>query len=212
LTSAIGTSSTDAPLEGAPRVTRRRKVARAVTEASGPAVCAMAALLVVAIQAAGSGAGAAWGGLAAIFVAGVPMGYIVHGVKAGRWSDHHVDSREQRAVPLLVAAGSVALGIALLLVVHAPRELVALVAAMLAGLLVVLTITHWWKVSIHTAVAGGVLGIMLVLFGPWALAGLPLLAAVGWSRMVLDAHSRAQVVVGALAGFTVACALFPALR
>lgn len=191
---------------------RRYTAARLLTEVSGPAVCAIAGLLVVAIRTAGNGAGAAWGGLASIFVAGLPMGFIVRGVKSGRWNDHHVGEREKRAIPLLVAVASVALGALLLVLVHAPRELVALVVAMLVGLLVVLTITQWWKVSIHAAVAGGLLATMFVLFGAWAIIGLPLLIGVAWSRTVLDAHTWAQVTVGSLTGFAVAVSLFPLLR
>lgn len=166
---------------------RRTAVARVITEISGPAICAVTGLLVVAIRNAGSGAGAAWGGFAALFVAGIPMGYIAKGVKAGKWSDHHVNDRAKRAVPLLIALSSVAVCAALLAAVNAPQELLALVLAMLAGLVVVLAVTHWWKVSIHAAVASGLLGIFVILFGPWALLGLPLLAAVAWSRTVLDA-------------------------
>jgi membrane-associated phospholipid phosphatase len=191
---------------------RRLTVARIITEVSGPAVCAVTGLLVVAIRNAGSGVGAAWGGFAALFVAGIPMGYIAKGVKAGKWSDHHVADRTKRAVPLLIALASVAVCAALLAAVDAPQELVALVLAMLAGLAVVLAVTHWWKVSIHAAVAGGLLGIFVILFGPWALLGLPMLAAVAWSRTVLDAHTWPQVAVGALLGAAVAAAVFPPLR
>jgi membrane-associated phospholipid phosphatase len=190
----------------------RMATARVVTELSGPAICAVAGLLVVAIRNAGNGAGAAWGGFAAIFVAGIPMAFIARGVKHGRWSDHHVSDRAQRAVPLLVALGSVAAAALLLAIVRAPRELIALVIAMLVGLLVVLIVTRWWKVSIHAAVAGGLLAIFVVLFGPWALLGLVPLAAVAWSRTVLDAHTWPQVIVGAALGALVAVSLFPVLR
>jgi membrane-associated phospholipid phosphatase len=190
----------------------RRRIARVITELSGPAICAVTGLMVVAIRNAGSGAGAAWGGFAPLFVAGIPMAYIVKGVKAGRWSDHHVEDRTQRAIPLAVAFVSLAACAALLAAVDAPRELIALVLAMLAGLAVVLTVTHWWKVSIHSAVAGGLLATFVVLFGPWALLGLPVLAAVAWSRTVLDAHTWPQVIVGALLGAAVAASTFPLFR
>lgn len=192
--------------------TSRTTVARVITELSGPAICAVAGLLVVAIRSAGNGAGAAWGGFAAIFVAGIPMAFIARGVKNGRWSDHHVNDRAQRAVPLLVALVSVAAAVVLLIIVQAPRELVALVVAMLVGLLVVLVVTRWWKVSIHAAVAGGLLGIFVILFGPWALVGIVPLAAVAWSRTVLDAHTWPQALVGAALGAAVAVTLFPVLR
>ena len=140
------------------------------------------------------------------------MAYIVKGVKAGRWADHHIERREQRAIPLLVAIGSVATASALLIAVHAPRELIALVIAQLAGLIIVLVITRFWKISIHSATAGGLLGILLVLYGPWTLIGLTLLAVIAWSRIVLDAHTWAQVTVGAILGFAVATTLFQLLR
>jgi hypothetical protein len=197
------------------RTARRRRstvlVARVVTEASSPTVCAILALFVVAVHTSGSGAGAAWGGFAAVLVAGVPMGYITKGVRAGKWSDHHIAERGKRSLPLLVAIASVTVAGGLLLVAHAPRELVALIAAMLVGLFAVLAITHWWKVSIHSAVAGGLLGVLVVLFGANALIGTALLAAAAWSRTVLDAHTWPQVVTGAAVGVTIVVTVFPAL-
>lgn len=207
-------SAIDARVEPAPRptVTRHRRLAQVVTEISGPGVCAAAGLLTVAVHTAGNGAGAAWGAAAAVLAAGVPMAYIAKGVRAGRWDDHHIGERRSRTVPLIVAATSVAVCVVVLIAVRAPRELVALVVAMLVGLLVVMTVTRWWKVSIHTSVAAGLLAILVILFGPWALAGLPVLAAVAWSRTVLDAHTWPQVVVGAALGGAVASTVFPLLR
>lgn len=190
----------------------RTRVAHLVTETTAPAILAVAGLLVVAIHSAGSGAGAAWGGFAALLVTGVPLAYVAKGVKAGKWSDHHIADRTQRAVPLLIASASVAVAAVLLVLVRAPRDLIALVLAQLAGLVVVLVVSRWWKISIHTAVAGGFLGILVVLFGPWALLGLPVLAAVGWSRIVLDAHTWAQVIAGGTMGALVAATFFPLLR
>lgn len=196
----------------APATSVRIRVAHLVTETTAPAILAVAGLLVVAIHSAGSGAGAAWGGFAALLVTGVPLAYVAKGVKAGKWSDHHIADRTQRAVPLLIASASVAVAAVLLVVVRAPRDLIALVLAQLAGLVVVLVVSRWWKISIHTAVAGGFLGILVVLFGPWALLGLPILAAVGWSRIVLDAHTWAQVIAGGTMGALVAATLFPLFR
>jgi membrane-associated phospholipid phosphatase len=190
----------------------RTRVAHVVTEATAPAILAVAGLLVVAIHSAGNGAGAAWGGFAALLVTGVPLAYVAKGVKAGKWSDHHIADRTQRAVPLLIASASVAVAAVLLVLVRAPRDLIALVLAQLAGLVVVLVVSRCWKISIHTAVAGGFLGILVVLFGPGALLGLPVLAAVGWSRIVLDAHTWLQVIAGGAMGALVAATLFPLFR
>jgi membrane-associated phospholipid phosphatase len=111
-----------------------------------------------------------------------------------------------------VAIGSVALGAGLLLLVRAPSELTVVVLAELTGLVVVLVITHFWKISIHAATAGGLLGVFLVLYGPGALLGLIPLALIAWSRTVLGAHTVAQVTVGAATGFAGAVLVFAALR
>ncbi len=50
------------------------------------------------------------------------------------------------------------------------------------------------------------------LFAAAALLGLPALAAIAWSRTVLDAHSWPQVIFGALLGAAVAVGVFPPLR
>jgi membrane-associated phospholipid phosphatase len=197
------------------RPTRSRRAyafARVIAEITGPPVVAAAGLLIVAVRSSGGGRGAAWGSLAAIFAAGLPMAYVAKGVKAGKWSDHHLAERESRTIPLIIAVASVAVGTALLIAVNAPRDLVALVVAMLVGLVVVVVITRWWKVSLHASVAGGFVGILLLLFGPWALVGVPALAIVAWSRTVLQAHTWPQVIIGSAVGFTGASVVFPLAR
>ncbi|BEP13863.1 phosphatase PAP2 family protein [Acidothermaceae bacterium B102] len=191
---------------------RARRLAKVVTEVFAPAVCGMVGLVAVAVHNTGSSAGAAWGGLAAIFVCGLPMAYVIKGVRDGRWDDHHVADREQRALPLLVALTSVVVGAVLLAVVHAPRDLVALVLTVVPELVIAIAVSHWWKISIHAAVVAGLLGILMVLFGPGWLLALPLVALVGWSRMVLKAHTWPQVWVGAALGWAVAVAAFSLLR
>ena len=201
-------------MTGTPRPTsagQRTRIATIITEASSPAVCVVVGLVVVAWHSASEGIDAAWAGLAILLCAGLPMAYIVKGVKAGKWSDHHVSRRDQRAVPLLVGLASVAAASVLLIVVGAPRELIALVLSQLAGLVVMLVLSRFWKVSIHCATAGGLLGVLFVLFGPWALLGLVALAVIAWSRVLLDAHTWAQVTVGALLGFLIGVTLFPLL-
>jgi membrane-associated phospholipid phosphatase len=185
------------------------RVARVITEISAPAVCVVAGMVIVTWLSAASGATAAWAGLAILLCAGVPMAYVVKGVKAGKWSDHHIRRREQRMVPILVALGSVAVAAGLLILVGAPCPLVALVLAQVLGLLTMLAVTRFWKISIHCATAAGLVGVLVVLFGPWALLGLIPLVFVAWSRVTLDAHTWAQVAAGSATGFLIGAALFP---
>lgn len=164
----------------------------------------MAALLVVV--------GGRWGLLAALFSAVIPFGYIVLGVRRGRLTDHHIHLREQRRIPLAFGVASVLAGLVLLLVLAAPRALIALVVAGAVGLGVCAAVTHWWKMSIHTAVAAGTCVILALHLGPAWLTTAAVVALVGWSRVRLGAHTVAQVLVGALIGALVAGTVFPLLR
>lgn len=183
-----------------------------VTEATSPAICATAAIVAVAVSAAGRSIDAVWVSLAALLVVAVPMAFIVVGTRRGRWADHHVGDRRSRTAPLLVATAGVTAAVLLLTLADASRAVLAVVVAMLVGLLAVLTVTHWWKVSIHCAVAGGLLAVLGVIYGPWWLAGVPVVGLIAWSRVALDDHTVAQTLTGAVLGAAVAAAVFPPLR
>jgi len=179
------------------------RAARVVTEVFAPAI--LVAVLLVAV-------GRWWGVVAALFCSLIPFGYIVLGVIRGRLTDHHIDLREQRRIPLAFGIASVLTGLTLLVAVRAPRDLIALVSAGAVGLGVCATVNHWWKMSIHTAVAAGTVVILVLVYGhQWWLA-LLVLAAIGWSRVRLGAHTVAQVLVGAAVGASIAASVFTALR
>ncbi|MGW0854943.1 hypothetical protein [Streptomyces sp. NPDC002690] len=189
-----------------------RRSARLVTEVLAPPNLVILVLIVIGVHSTGSLRGAGWGLLAGVFCGGLPIAYVVAGVRRGRWSDKHLKIREQRWTPLFVTLGSVLVGTGLLLALDAPREVVALVAAMIAGLLLTMVVTVWWKVSVHTAVASGAAVVITVAYGWWAALLLLGVAAVGWSRVSLRDHTTAQVVVGAFLGGTAAAAVFAGLR
>src|SRR4051794_19318986 len=128
------------------------RLAAQVTSLTSPTNVALVLLIAVAWHSSGQASGAVWGLLAAAFASLIPLAFILVGVRRGRWQNRHVPNRAQRWLPLLVALGSVAIATILLVAGHAPRSLVALLVAMLAGLALVLVVTLAWKVSIHTAV------------------------------------------------------------
>lgn len=80
----------------------------------------------------------------------------------------------------------------------------ALVVAMLVGLVSSLLVTVVWQISIHMSVAGGTVMILLLVLGAPALPAALVAAAVGWSRLVLRAHTPAQLLAGTALGGTAA--------
>lgn len=189
------------------------RIARIVSEVLAPAVL-VAALLVTVGWHAGEAPGVSrwWGLPGAIFAAVIPLGYVLHGVRTGRLTDHHIPDRADRRLPLLFGVASLAAGLIVMVLLGAPREVLALLVAGGGGLAVFALVTHWWKMSIHAGVAAGALATMTVIYGPVALLGAPLVVLGGWARVRLTAHTPAQVVVGALAGAIVAGTIFPVLR
>ncbi|MGW3683928.1 hypothetical protein [Streptomyces prasinus] len=103
-------------------------------------------------------------------------------------------------------------GIVLLNVLDAPREVFALVIAMLAGLASALAVTVWWQISVHNAVAGGSVMILVLVFGQvLVLPAVLFVAAIRWSCRVLKARTLAQLVCGTALG-SIAALVFTLLR
>ncbi|MFD3682330.1 hypothetical protein [Streptomyces sp. NPDC058613] len=184
--------------------TPREKAARIISDVLAPANLVVAQLLLIGQHGTGSAAGLGWGLLAALFCGVVPLGIITLGVRRGTLTDQHIRVRRQRVVPMALSLVSVAAGITLLRVLGAPADVFALVVAMLVGLGSSLLVTIGWQISIHMSVATGTVMILFLVFGPAALPAAPGAAAIGWSRLVLRAHTPAQLLAGAALGGTAA--------
>lgn len=190
-----------------------RRIAHGVSEVLAPPVVALGIIVAVALTSAGSIAGGlGWAGLACLFTWVVPYAVVLVGVRRGRLGDKFLTQRRERVGPMLLACASAGVGVVVLARLGAPADLVRLVGAVLAGLLVSVGVTTRWKVSVHVAGLAGALAVAVVHYGGWALAGIPVLALVGWARVTLEAHTVAQVLAGACLGAGVTGATFALLR
>ncbi|MDP9417169.1 MAG: phosphoesterase PA-phosphatase [Actinomycetota bacterium] len=184
-----------------------------VTEVFSPVYLVTGLLLVVALHSASSTREAVvLGMVAAVFASLLPFVVLLRGVRSGRLNDRHLRLREQRPAMMVMALASVLIGSAVLVAWGAPQELLALLAAMVAGLVTTLAVTLVWKISIHAAVAAGTAAILVSVFGPAMLFATPLVALIAWSRIVLTHHTVPQVVVGAVVGAVIAAGVFQLLR
>ncbi len=184
--------------------TPRQKAARVLSDVLAPANLVVALLLLIGWRSTSSWAGLGWGLLAALFCGVVPIGIIALGVRRGALTDQHIRVRRQRVVPMTLSLVSVVAGITLLHTLGAPRDVFALVVAMLVGLGSSLLVTVGWQISIHMSVAGGTVMILALAFGPLVLPAALIAAAVGWSRLELKAHTAAQLLAGTALGGTAA--------
>ncbi|MEV6978007.1 phosphatase PAP2 family protein [Kitasatospora sp. NPDC093806] len=156
--------------------------------------------------------GLGWAAFAALFAAVIPTLFIQRGIRKGTLEDRHVGHRKRRLTVIPFIMGSVATSFAVMYAAHAPGDLTAMVLAMFAALIPILVITVWWKVSVHTAVASGAVLCLAIALGPWWLLLYPLVALIGWSRVVLRDHTTAQTIVGTVVGAVSAGLTFWATR
>ena len=188
-------------------------VARALTEIFAPIVLIVAQLFAVAIHASHSlGRGLLYGAITAFFAGGLPYAILLLGIRRGILGDRHLTERRERPAMMAIGMVSVTTGLLITWWLGAPRALIALVAAMVAGVVVSLAITVFWKISIHAAGAAGTVAILVIEFGPALWATLPIVVAVAWARVTLRDHTVGQVIAGSIVGFLVAVSVMSALR
>lgn len=121
-------------------------------------------------------------------------------VAAGKWSDHDVsDAAERRNFyPVAILVATLSLGVFYLL--GFPRALLVGVLISLALLGAAMLVNRRSKISLHLIFAV-YFAVSLFAVNFYVGAGFLLLAAaVGWSRVRLARHTRAQVLSGAALG------------
>lgn len=184
------------------------RAARAVTDGLEPKNVILAVCLVLGAAQDDMLVGLAWAVHAIVFAAVIPMAYIKYGIRSGRWQDRHVGQRERRLHLIPVIMASVGVAIAAMVFLDAPAQMTALVVAMLATLGAILPVTAFWKISVHTSVSAGAIAMLAVGVSAWWAVLAPLVAVIGWSRVVLRDHTLGQVVAGAVLGAFVAGGAF----
>ena len=196
----------DSPSRLAPRV------ARVVSEVLAPIVVIPLVTIVVSVHSADTLLrGLGFAAVAVFFAAGLPYLALLAGVRRGRFDDRQVRARAQRPALLAFTLASVVAGLVALQVLQAPRDLFALMAAMVAGMAITLLVSNFWKISIHTSCVAGVIASLALLVDARAWWLSPLVVLTGWSRTLLRDHSSAQVAIGTLVGAVVATAALTVL-
>ncbi|TLM73824.1 phosphatase PAP2 family protein [Pseudarthrobacter sp. NamB4] len=190
----------------------KNRTARWLTEVFQPPVVVSIQLLISPLTQPGFPGTMGYGALAALFVCVLPLFLLLVLVRLGRVTDHHVSNKGQRAPVLLMALASILAGLVVLGAAGAPESVVAMVLAVVAGVVVVAGVSPFWKISGHAAAMSSSTAITVLMLGPAWFPLLLLIPAVGWSRVVLRAHSVAQVVAGSLFGGTVMAGIWWVLQ
>lgn len=186
--------------------------ARVLTEVFQPPVVVTVLLLISPAIEPGFPGTIGFGMLAAFFVCVLPLAYVLVMVRLGRITDHHVSDRRQRPALLLTALGSVVAGLLVLRLLDGPASVSVMIIALIGGIAVLAVVSAFWKMSGHASALAAAVVIAVLMFGPEWLPLLLLVPAVGWSRLVLRAHTLGQVIAGSLFGGVVIAGLWWLLR
>ncbi|MFV1980433.1 MAG: hypothetical protein ACC655_04700 [Rhodothermia bacterium] len=144
----------------------------------------------------------------------VPLADILWMVRRGKTPTPDVPNREARTEPFVIAviSGSAAVLAIRAMGMHGEPIIHAILVAYVINMILVMGINAAWKISVHMAGLGGSIAILLivsglsgdnspVLTGSTVIPLLLLIPIVGWARYRLNAHTMAQIVVGAIVGF-----------
>ncbi|HRR10040.1 MAG TPA: hypothetical protein PLO56_15225 [Rhodothermales bacterium] len=151
-------------------------------------------------------------GITTFFFCVLPLLYLVWMVKTGRTSSVEVREREARNAPMIFGMFSAVIGGWALIQFTSlhPVLTVALIAMQIANTILMLTITQWWKISLHmTGMSGFVASQFYITQQIWGVPTLDIITPIWvwplfltipllmWSRIRVGAHTPMQVLAGA---------------
>lgn len=123
------------------------------------------------------------------------------------WDARELRKRHKRLVPYVIHLCCYLLLMQLMTQMMLPRFLTAIIAISLLIQCICILISLRWKISMHSAGSGGVIGTLVTysaIFGynpVWWLCGAILLSGVVMtSRMLLRQHTLNQVLTGTMVG------------
>lgn len=124
----------------------------------------------------------------------------------------HIDNlemrkRSKRIVPYLIFITSYFVYIYLLRQDNMNRFIISVITVALCIQIVCMIINLGWKVSVHAAGAGAIIGAIaaysrIFMFNPlfWLSIAFLVTGAVGSARMILRQHNLSQIIVGTMVG------------
>ena len=137
----------------------------------------------------------------------IPIITIIVLQKYGIISDLDASIREQRIMPLCLGVLYAAIGFIVLTLQNADAIVRGLMFCFITNTVIIIIITRYWKISIHTMGIAGLLAALWVNGEQSPLIMGFILVLVASARVVLKAHNILQVIVGSFLGMIHLCTI-----
>ncbi|HTC29780.1 MAG TPA: hypothetical protein VK702_03580 [Candidatus Acidoferrum sp.] len=178
-----------------------RDLARILSTIFNPFLTALALFVILAHASARGTVDFWWLLLLSTFFTSIgPMLYVFWLYGSDRISDLDMSVRHEREAVFGAFVVFYLLGTIAMWLFHAPRMMIAAMAAYTLSTLVVQYITRYWKISTHALGITAPIVAMVALYGRGPLPFAVLIPMVCWARVYLKAHTVGQVIAGAVLG------------
>jgi membrane-associated phospholipid phosphatase len=182
------------------------RLAQGVSHVASPPAMALAGYLAASLATGGSSAWI-WSTVHTVLAIIFPLVVLVLMVRRHEIADIEIVRRDQRHIPLMFTFIMNGFSLFTMEVGQAPHLLRRFTEASTLMLLVIIVVTRWWKISVHTGAVAltGVLVWKVTSNSLFLVAGTSIM---GLSRVYLRRHTVLQVVWGAVLGFAVGLLVF----
>ena len=130
----------------------------------------------------------------------IPIITIIVLQRYGIISDLDASIRKQRIMPLSLGVLYAAIGFIVLTLQNADSIVRGLMFCFITNTVIIILITRYWKISIHTMGVSGLLAALWVNGEQYPLIMGFILVLIASARVVLKAHNISQVIVGSFLG------------
>ena len=130
----------------------------------------------------------------------IPIITIIVLQKYGIISDLDASIRKQRILPLSLGVLYAAIGFIVLTLQNADAIIRGLMFCFITNTVIIILITRYWKISIHTMGVAGLIAALWVNGEQFPLIMGFILVLVAIARVVLKAHNISQVIAGSFLG------------
>ena len=187
----------------------RKRIARLTSVILHPILLMLVMLFLLSFVSAPSTLDAIRWALISVALSILPvMLSLVYLVRSGRLDSFFTIVRRQRTKVYLLAGAYAIVGCVILSYLGAPSILLAAFATGISTTLIFMFINLRWKISLHTALVGASVTVLVILYGWLALVTAALVPLTVWSRIELNHHSLAQAATGALLASLIAVTVF----